>query len=197
MSQLSFFSAESLPASPLDVEGLLAGPGQLSTRGAEVRISVVVADGWRVAALVQALAERDLGPEAATGEAGSGTVVRSAFSPLLAPLGRQWTSGAVKRPPPGLVLDGPRLRWWCIAAGHGEEAGYTLALGRGDEASWPGVGAALAQAGIPAALVRPRGAGPVYRIVGRRRLARLRELVGGPPAGAPAADWPAAQRRGG
>ena len=32
--------------------------------------------------------------------------------------------------------------------------------------------------------------GPAYRIVGQRRLARLRELVGEPPPDVPAEAWP-------
>jgi hypothetical protein len=40
--------------------------------------------------------------------------------------------------------------------------------------------------------VGPRADGPAYRIVGQRRLNRLRELVGDAPAGAEPTDWPAA-----
>jgi hypothetical protein len=92
------------------------------------------------------------------------------------------------------VLDGPRLRWWCLCAGtaylDAAAPMYTLALGASDEPAWGSVGAALAAAGIPGVLVGPRADGPAYRIVGRRRLARLRELVGEPPPGVPAEGWP-------
>jgi len=101
-----------------------------------------------------------------------------------------WTRGAVKVPPPGWAVDGGRLRWWCLSAGIGEPGMYTLALGASDEPAWTAVGAALATAGVPGALVGPRAAGPAYRIVGQRRLTRLRELVGEPPAGVPDNDWP-------
>src|SRR4051812_45018766 len=79
---------------------------------------------------------------------------------------------------------------------------YTLALGASDEPAWGAVGAALAAAGIPGVLVGPRADGPAYRIVGQRRLGRLRELVGGPPEGVPPQAWPpgkhhAWQRQGG
>ncbi|MDT4987693.1 MAG: hypothetical protein QOI74_1787 [Micromonosporaceae bacterium] len=61
----------------------------------------------------------------------------------------------------------------------------------GDEAlTWEIVGAGLAAAGLPAVLLTPRAGGPAYRIVGRRRLARLAELVGEAPAGAPPGGWP-------
>jgi hypothetical protein len=40
-------------------------------------------------------------------------------------------------------------------------------------------------------LVSPRGGpGPSYRIVGKRRLARLIEMVGDPPKQAPTDIWP-------
>jgi len=44
--------------------------------------------------------------------------------------------------------------------------------------------------GISGALVGPRAGGPAYRVVGQRRLHRLRELVGDPPPGVPDTDWP-------
>jgi hypothetical protein len=98
--------------------------------------------------------------------------------------------GAVKRPPRGFFLDGRRLRLWFIAAGRIVPLGVTLGLGPSDEPAWPGVGSALAGAGIPAALVGPRGGGPAYRIVGRRRLFRLIELLGERPSPVPAQAWP-------
>jgi len=93
-------------------------------------------------------------------------------------------------PPPGWSLDGGRLRWWCLAAGTAAPGMYTLALGASDEPAWGAVGAALAGAGITGVLVGPRADGPAYRIVGQRRLARLRELVGGAPPGVPEDAWP-------
>jgi hypothetical protein len=69
---------------------------------------------------------------------------------------------------------------------------YTLCLGASDQQAWLAVGSALAVAGIPGVLVGPRGDGPAYRIVGRRRLARLVELVGDPPPGVPVGAWPTA-----
>jgi hypothetical protein len=188
--QLSFFSAEALPPSVHDLEGLLAGPGQIVRRGDRARVSVVVEPGWRVEALVDAMGvvglEADVAP---SGE--SRTAVRTMFIPALLPLATRWTSGALKLPPPGLHLDGPRLRWWALAAGRTEPAGYALGLGQSDEPAWPGIGAALAAAGVPGTFVGPRAEGPAYRVVGRRRMARLRELVGPPPTGAPAEAWPA------
>jgi hypothetical protein len=191
--QLSFFSADALPPSVADLEGLLAGPGQVVRRPDGARVSVVVLEGWRVQALVDALGVLGLEAELVPGAEGR-TAVRTPFVPALLPVALRWTSGAVKLPPSGLQLDGPRLRWWALAAGRGDPAGkgeaYTLGLGASDEQAWPAVGAALAAAGVPGTFVGPRGDGPAYRIVGRRRLSRLRELVGEPPSGVPTAAWP-------
>jgi hypothetical protein len=106
-------------------------------------------------------------------------------------LGLDWgSSGRGKTPPVRLVLDGSALRLWVVAAGRQWETGFVLALGLGDEACWDAAGSALAQAGLPAAFVGPRGSGPAYRIVGARRLARLGEFIGDPPDGAPDGVWP-------
>jgi hypothetical protein len=187
--QLSFFSAEALPPSVHDLEGLLAGPGQIVRRGDSARLSVIVPAGWRVAALSDALGV--LGLEVDVAPAGeSRSAVRTMFVPALLSLATRWTSGALKLPPAGLHLDGQRLRWWALAAGRCDASGYALALGPSDEPAWPAVGAALAAAGVPGTFVGPRAEGPAYRIVGRRRLARLRELVGPAPEGAPEQAWP-------
>jgi hypothetical protein len=120
----------------------------------------------------------------------SGVAVRTPWLQQLRTVADSWTRGAVKVPPAGWELDGARLRWWCIAAGTAGPAMYTLALGDNDEPAWPAVGASLASAGVPGLLVGPRADGPAYRIVGQRRLRRLRELVGDPPPDAPADGWP-------
>ena len=44
--------------------------------------------------------------------------------------------------------------------------------------------------GLPAALVGIPAGGSAYRIVGRRRIARLAELIGEPPRQVPAGFWP-------
>jgi hypothetical protein len=169
--------------------------------------------------------------------------VRTAYARSLAPIGAAWLRGAVKRPPAGFHLDGPRLRLWVAAAGTPGPLGFQLRLGS-DEECWDPIGAALAAIGLPAVLVTPRAArtpptgdpeasgqpeapsqpeasspptaeapeqevpqaglagstqdsstpapilGAAYRITGRRRLARLAELVGERPAAAPVNAWP-------
>ena len=196
MSQMSLFSAGAREPQLADLDGLLAGSGQVVRRGSDARVSVVVTEDWRVTGLVSELHALGLEPEvedAATDEARPGGVaVRTPWLAELRPLADAWMRGAVKLPPGGWELDGPRLRWWCLADGRVSPAMYTLALGPNDQQAWAPVGAALAGAGIPGLLVGPRADGPAYRIVGQRRLNRLRELVGDPPAGAATGDWPAA-----
>jgi hypothetical protein len=190
MSQLSLFGAAAREPALTDLEGLLAGNGQVVRRGDSARLSVVVEEDWRIQALVEQMAEAfDLQADVTPAE--SGSAVGTPWIAELRPIADSWTRGAVKCPPDGWVLDGSRLRWWCLAAGHLVGGMYTLALGTSDEHAWLSVGSALAVAGVPGALVGPRADGPAYRIVGRRRLVRLLELVGDRPAGVPEDAWPA------
>ncbi|MEO3776162.1 hypothetical protein ABGB16_04735 [Micromonospora sp. B11E3] len=98
--------------------------------------------------------------------------------------------GPVKRPPAGFHLNGRRLRLWLAAAGAADPPGFLLRLGAADEACWEPVGVALAAVGLPAVLLDSDERGPAYRITGRRRLARLADLIGDRPPAAPPADWP-------
>ncbi|MFI1195789.1 hypothetical protein ACH4T9_21400 [Micromonospora sp. NPDC020750] len=98
--------------------------------------------------------------------------------------------GPVKRPPAGFHLNGRRLRLWVAAAGKSDPPGFLLRLGVDDEACREPVGAALAAVGLPAALLDAEAGGPAYRITGRRRLARLADLIGDPPSTAPPLAWP-------
>jgi hypothetical protein len=192
--QLSLFGVEAHPPVPADLEGLLIGPGQVVRLGGTARVSVVVDSGWRVRALFAECAARSLvaswEPAAVAGHYG----VRTAYSAALAPLAVAWLRGAaVKQPPAEFALDGPRLRLWAVAAGSAEDREFTLRLGVHDnESCWKVAGAGLAALGLAAAWLGPRSGGPAYRIAGRRRLARLAELIGEPPAAAPPTGWPAA-----
>jgi hypothetical protein len=67
---------------------------------------------------------------------------------------------------------------------------YALEVGEEDEACWPSVRAALADAGVRSELVRGAANGPILRIKGRRRVVRLAELIGDPPRPAPDGVWP-------
>jgi len=108
--------------------------------------------------------------------------VRTAYSSRLNALARSW-------PPPAdrLWITGPQLRLWVAAAGAPRPEGYALGLdpdGILDKAA----DAALSRVGL-AGTFQP---GPAYVIAGRRRLARLAELVGERPAAAPERLWPGA-----
>lgn len=197
--QPSLFGVAASDPVPEDLAGLLAGPGELGRMGGTARVSVTVDAGWRVHVLIAELARRRL---PASWEPVADTfVVRSAYTTRLLRLAATWRDG----PPAGLHLNGQALRLWVAAAGTPSPDGFLLGLGASaDEPAWSAVGAALSAAGLAAALVvpgspasarRPAGAdpvltGPAYRITGRRRLARLAELVGDPPLAAPPNNWP-------
>jgi hypothetical protein len=210
---------EAIDPSPADLSGLLAGPGQVVRMGGTARVSIVVDAAWRVHVLIAELAARGLAATWVT-TVDDHLGVRTAYATTLADLGGDWLRGAVKRPPAGFFLNGPRLRLWAAAAGTPGPLGFLLRLGTSDDACWEPVGAALAAVGLPAVLVGPRAGerrtapaeepldvespglpvpvqepavitGPAYRITGRRRLARLAELVGERPPAAPASAWPA------
>src|SRR3954463_455763 len=165
MSQLSLFSAAAREPQVADLEGLLAGSGQVVRRGDGARISVVVSAVWRSEALLAEMSALGHDGELDRSEPG-GITVRTPWLPELRGIADAWTLGAVKVPPAGWSLDGARLRWWCLAEGSAAPAGggtmYTLALGPNDEPAWLAVGAALAAAGVAgggggAGGGRPRG----------------------------------------
>lgn len=187
--QLSLFGVEAADPVPSDLAGLLAGPGQIGRMGGTARVSVTVGEAWRVHALLAELAVRELsGTWRSTVDAGFD--VRTAYTSLLAPLAAAWLRGPAKMPPAGFALDGRRLRLWAVAAGSFDSGGYVLRLGRSDEPAWGRVGSALAALGLAAALLSPGAGGPAYRIEGRKRFARLSEMVGEAPAVAPPGAWP-------
>ncbi|WP_372441594.1 hypothetical protein [Plantactinospora mayteni] len=187
--QLSLFGVEAADPSVGDLAGLLAGPGELVRMGGTARITIVVDAAWRVHVLVAELARRGL-TASWLGRVAEQHGVQTSYSTLLAPLAGAWLRGTVKRPPGNFFLTGPRLRLWAAAAGSPEPLGFVLRLGAADEACREPVGAALAAIGLPAVLLDAGAGGPAYRITGRRRLARLAELVGDRPPTAPPGQWP-------
>lgn len=188
--QLSLFGAEASPPEPVDLAGLLIAGGELRSADAGAQVSVVVTHPWRAAALVAECARRGLAATSIA-TATEHIAVRTAHSPLLRPLLKSWGEGPPVRVPPGFRMDGRVLRLWAIAQGQSGPGGYSLPLGDVDEAGRAAIGSALAAVGVGALLVTPRGgATPSYRIVGRRRLTRLAEMVGDPPKQAPGGVWP-------
>jgi hypothetical protein len=109
--------------------------------------------------------------------------VRTAYSSRLKALANAWPQAADQ-----LFLSGPRLRLWVAAAGRPTPGGYALGLDPDYSASnKERTGDALRRAGLEGIL---DNGGGHYLIMGRRRLARLAELVGERPAAAPAELWP-------
>lgn len=191
---MSFFSAEANPPGLADLAGLLCGPGQtaLFAKGT-ARLSLVLEDSWRAKALVGACAERGVTAEVRTCETTGRPLLTTAFRADLAPLAARWTRDGAKVVPEGFTPDGAALRMWVLAAGHRLDNGYLLALDPDAPHTHLPLVSALARCGLPVA-EHAGERGPGLRVTGRRRLARLVELVG-PPAGPGCADqWPAAAR---
>ncbi|MDQ2626660.1 hypothetical protein [Mycolicibacter senuensis] len=190
MSQLSFFSAESVPPSVADLSGVLAGPGQIVVMGAEARLSVVVDAQWRAVALAELITEAGLRPEITRTDEDT-PLVRTAVDSRLRVLAQAWTQGAVKTVPPQWV-PGPReLRAWTLAAGAAEADRYLLGLDPHAPDTFAPLASALTRAGIAPTLIGTRGSHPALRITGRRRLARLVENVGeSPPVPEALSQWP-------
>lgn len=194
MSQLSFFTAESVPPAVADLAGVLAATGQIvlvnsgDMQGA--RLSVVVDEPWRAEALAEMIQEAGLAAEISRSEEDN-PLVRTEVSPLLRSIAAEWTRGAVKTVPPRW-LPGPReLRAWTLAAGTPEADRYLLGLDPHAPDTHSPLASALMRVGIAPTLIGTRGARPALRISGRRRLSRLVENVGEPPDSAEAlSQWP-------
>ncbi|KWX23249.1 hypothetical protein AFM11_15630 [Mycolicibacterium wolinskyi] len=195
MSQLSFFSAESVPPAVPDLTGMLAGPGQIVLVGNSTeqaaRISVVVDEPWRAQGLADMIAQAGLEPEIARTDENT-PLVRTALDPQLVPIARDWTRGAVKTVPVQWLPGSRELRAWTLAAGTPEaDDRYLLGLDPHAPDTHAPLASAMMRVGIAPTLIGTRGSRPALRISGRRRLSRLVENVGEPPGDAAAlAHWP-------
>jgi hypothetical protein len=187
--QLSLFGVEAHPPAPLDLEGLLAGAGEVGRMGGTGRVSIVVDDAWRCAVLRAELEGRGLVVSAEpTGEADRWRL-RTAYSAALAPLAARWLdTDGVKVSPPGLALDGRRLRLWVAAAGsYDGRRAYLLRLAPAplpaadSEKAGYGTSSADETDETPPAGVEEPGAAPPIPPA---------DPTAGPPAG-PAASLPA------
>jgi hypothetical protein len=190
VSQLSFFSAESIPPQVADLTGILAASGQVVISGQEARLSVVVDRLWRAEGLAEMITEAGLTPEIARTDENT-PLVRTGMDNRLIGIARAWTRGAVKTVPPEW-LPGPReLRAWTLADGTPEADRYLLGLDPHAPDTHAALAAALMRVGIAPTLIGTRGSRPALRISGRRRLLRLVETVGEPPGDTDAfAKWP-------
>jgi hypothetical protein len=190
VSQLSFFSAESVPPAVSDLTGVLAGSGQVVLVGTGARLSVVVDRPWRAEALAEMIEDAGLVAEISRTDEDT-PLVRTRVDPRLLAIAADWTRGAVKTVP-RQWLPGPReLRAWVLAAGTPEADRYLLGLDPHAPDTHSPLASALMRVGIAPTLIGTRGARPALRISGRRRLSRLVENVGEPPDGAEALSlWP-------
>lgn len=184
MSQLSFFSAESVPPAVADLTGVLAGPGQIVLAGNGVRqaarISVVVDEMWRAQGLAQMISEAGLVSEISRTDENN-PLVRTALDPQLMLIAGEWTRGPSKPCRRGgcraLVSCGPG-RWRRLAGGDDR---YLLGLDPHAPDTHAALAAAMMRVGIAPTLIGTRGSHPALRISGRRRLSRLVENVGNHP----------------
>lgn len=191
MAHPSLFSAQARTAEPADLVGLLCAQGQVHGfgRGTAARVSIVVAEPWRAAAIARACADRGLATEHGATD-GERTWVRTPFMACLLPLAGAWTKGAVKAVPSGWQLDGGALRLWALAAGAPDGRGFVLGLDPHAAGTHAPLAAALSAAGLATTPLGVRAGGPALRISGRKRLARLAELVGEAPSAVPSGGWP-------
>ncbi|MFF5230585.1 hypothetical protein [Dactylosporangium sp. NPDC000521] len=127
--QLSLFGVEARPATPMDLEGLLAGAGEVGRMGGTAKVSIEVEDAWRADVLRAECEQRGLVVSCEPTGVEDRWTVRTAYAALLAPLAARWLDGTAKVSPPDLVLDGRRLRLWVAAAGSWDgQRAYLLRL---------------------------------------------------------------------
>jgi hypothetical protein len=194
VSQLSFFSAESVPPAVADLTGILAAPGQVVLVGSgtdrAARLSIVVDRLWRAEGLAEMIFDAGLKAEIARTDENT-PLVRTAPDPRLLAIARDWTLGAIKTVP-SQWLPGPReLRAWTLAAGTPEADRYLLGLDPHAPDTHASLASAMMRVGIAPTLIGTRGSHPALRISGRRRLSRLVENVGEPPGSVEAFEqWP-------
>lgn len=187
--QFSLFGAAVAEPVLDDLDGVLLAGGHWARLGGTARLSIVVADAWRADELAAAFIGRGIAePTRAVEPAQHGISVRTAFSTALAPHAERWMRGANESPPSGFGLSAGGLRLWAIAAGRHDGAGYLLGTAASDDPVHTAAGAQLARLGLAAVSLQQRP-GPGWRITSLKRLRRLAEVLGEPPADA-GPDWP-------
>lgn len=196
MAQLSFFSADNQPPVVADLGGLLAAHGQITTGGGGARLSILLDNPERAAAIVIECGLRGVEAEVAVVEGGGPRhLMRTARCAALLPLAEEWTRGAVKCVPRDLTVSAGFSRLWVLAAGRVDDAGYLLGVDPLTADTVDDLIAACSRAGLAGSAIGVRGGGPGIRIVGHRRLARLAETVGTLPADLPVGCAPPDEHR--
>jgi hypothetical protein len=187
--QFSLFGAAAIAPSRDDLAGVLLAGGDWVRTGEQARLSVVVSEEWRAAALTAAFTELGLGAEAVAAE--NGIAARTDFMGELSAQAKRWTRGAVLHPPTELVLTAGGLRLWAIAAGRADGGAYLFGTGESDtedDRIHRSAGAQLARLGLAATAITARSH-PGWRVTSQKRLRRLAELLGDAPPGC-TFDWP-------
>ena len=128
MSQLSFFSAESVPPAVADLTGVLAAAGQVVMVGGGARLSVVVDEPWRAQALAEMITEAGLEAEITRTDEDT-PLVRTAVDVRLVGIAADWTRGAVKTVPPQWLPGAARAAG--LDAGGGRPGGRPLSARTG------------------------------------------------------------------
>jgi hypothetical protein len=188
MTQFSLFGAAVAEPTLDDLDGVLLGGGHWARTVAGARLSVVVADSWRADALAAAFAVRAVDCSDAVVVAEGGFAARTAFHADLVISAARWTRGANEGPPVDFVLTPGGLRLWAIAAGRPDDVGYLLGTAEPDNALHRAGGAQLSRLGVAAVSMSGRSE-PGWRVTSLKRIRRLVELLGEPPAGA-GETWP-------
>ncbi len=153
--QFSLFGAAVAEPSLADLDGVLLAGGHWVRSGPAARLSIVVADPWRAAALTGAFAERGIADQQGVRDAEFGYAVRTEFDETLVAQALRWTRGANEGPPPGFELTPGGLRLWTIASGRMDQAGYVLVTA--DDPVHQAAGAQLARLGLAAVSLGNRG----------------------------------------
>jgi hypothetical protein len=196
VAQLSFFSADCQQPVVADLGGLLAAHGQITTGPRGARLSILLDDRPRAAAVVAECARRAVAAEVVTVEGPEPQMlVRTDRCETLMPLAAAWTRGAVKSVPRELVITAGFTRLWVLAAGRTDDTGYLLGVDPHLPETVDDLIAACSRAGLAGSAVGSRAGGPAIRIVGHRRLARLADTVGTLPADLPPGCVPPDERR--
>ena len=185
--QFSLFGAAVAEPALDDLAGVVLAGGDWVRADEDcrrARLSVVVDAPWRVEALLAAFAELELGARPRL-RPRTGRACAPTFSAELAPRPRRLDArGRRCAPPAGLALTARGLRLWAIAAGRADAAGYLLGTADPTTPIHRAAGAQLAAARVwPATSITVR-ARPGWRVTSAKRLRRLAELLGEPPAGA-------------
>ncbi|EUA23069.1 hypothetical protein I553_5865 [Mycobacterium xenopi 4042] len=154
---------------------MLAAPGQIVIVGAGARLSVVVEQPWRAAALAAMIDDAGLVPEITRTDEDT-PLVRTAVDP-----------GCGRSPPSGPAGGQDRTPQWLPARGSCGPGRWQPGAGRrplpararphAPDTHSP-LASALMRVGIAPTLIGTRGSRPALRISGRRRLSRLVENVG-------------------